>query len=122
MLPAYTENYTTINTGLQPERKDWCISSVAVIGHGLPQYDMLPDPPTTSPNTGSMGQVRATQASLTIKRAHAVEVDFVVLPVTEKADITRCLKYLKFGSADYPKTLQYDKHIALINPITQWFL
>lgn len=150
MLPAYTENYTTINTGLQPERKDWCISpvpgkvaqvsvlqnsgktfeyacrypatedSVAVIGHGLPQYDMLPDPPTTSPNTGSMGQVRATQASLTIKRAHAVEVDFVVLPVTEKADITRCLKYLKFGSADYPKTLQYDKHIALINPITYY--
>ena len=90
--------------------------AVAVIGCGLPVE--LGDHCFPSVNTGSMGSVEKVAPKLTIKRNHAVEVDYIFNTDPQKTDLSRCVKYLKFGPESYDKTIRFDKGIHPIRPIT----
>lgn len=90
--------------------------AVTIIGCGLPVDLYTHSLPSV--NTGSMGVVETVSPKLTINRRHAVEVDCVFNIDPTKADLTKCVKYLKLDSASYEKTLRFDKRVYPIRPIT----
>ena len=146
MFKKVVKNYKSKNTLSAPCEMDWCISpvlgktqqvavalndgktyeyacrypvsegAVVVIGRQLPAAacSRVHD----SPNTGCMGQVTAVEPKLTIKREHAVEVDYVFISDPTKKELTQCKKFLAMGAESYGKTLQLDKNITPILPIT----
>ena len=90
--------------------------AVVIIGCDLPvdlYTHALP-----SANTGAVGTVKTILPKLTINRRHAVEVDCVFNVDPAKADLTKCVKYLKLDSTSYEKTLRFDKRVYPIRPIT----
>lgn len=147
-LKKLMTNYKSKNTQSKPWEQDWCISplpgkitqaklmlsnkksfdyacrypvaegDVAIVGYGLPQYDYNASACESSANTGQMGIVQEALTKLTIKRAHAVEADFVFTPNVVKKTVTQCVKYLSYGHENYPLTLQLDKHASGIRPIS----
>ena len=146
MFKKVIQNYKSKNLFPNPHEIDWCISpvlgktqqaaiqlddgktydyacrypvsegAVVVIGRQLPVavcsrvYD--------SPSTGCMGQVTAVEPKLMIKREHAVEVDYVFVKDPKKKELMQCKKFLTMGPESYGKTLQLDKNITPIRPIT----
>lgn len=90
---------------------------VAIVGYKLPQYDYS-GACESSANSGQMCIVKETAPKLTIKRSHAVETDFVFTTNVVKKNVTQCAKYISYGQEDYPLTLQLDKHISGIRPIS----
>ncbi len=146
-LKQLMKNYQTKNLQTKPWEQDWCVSplpgkvtqaklmlnskksydyacrypvaegDVAIIGYALPQFDYSNEC-DGSTNTGQIATVVEALPKLTIKRSHAIEVDFVFTPATTKKNVTQCAKYLAYGQADYPLTLQLNKHISGIRPLT----
>lgn len=148
MLNNVLKNYSTTNSMEDACQKDWCIApmpskvqqvnvklndgksydyacrysagtdSVAVIGWGFPElYSDSIDP---SANTGAMGQVNEVLPKLTIKRSRAVEIDYIFNCNPAKKDLTQCVKYLNMGQESYKKTLQFEKELTPIRPITYY--
>ena len=147
-LKQLMKNYATKNTQPKPWEQDWCISllpgkitqanlmlpskksydyacrypvaegDVAIIGYALPQGDYDTSGCDSSTNTGQIATVTAVLPKLTIKRSHAVEVSFVFTPAVQKKNLTQCVKYLEMGADKYDKTLQLEKHINMIRPIS----
>jgi len=89
--------------------------AVAIIGHGLPTWDG--GDIEKSANAGIMGIVQEISPTLTIKRKHAVEVDYVFNQGVSKKRISNCAKFLSFGKQDYVQTLQFGKLCSPIRPI-----
>ena len=146
-MASLMDNYKNRNTHSDASQKDWCIApvlgktqqvtlelnngscyeyacryavaegAVAIVGRKLPQYSFMGDT-ETSPNTGCMGQVTAVLPKLTIKKQHAVEIDYVFIEKPQKKNLTQCVKFLSSGSESYDKTLLMDKGIVPIRPIT----
>lgn len=146
MFKKVIKNYKNINLLSMPCEMDWCIApvlgktqqvtvqlndgktyeyacrypvsegAVVVIGRQLPAVacSRVHD----SPNTGCMGQVTEVEPKLAIKRDHAVEVDYVFVNDPTKKELTQCKKFLAMGTESYGKTLQLDKNITPIRPIT----
>ncbi len=150
MLKEVLKNYRTANDDKLASEKDWCISpfpgkiqqaklklgrnkaydyacrypvsegDVAIVGYSLPVYDYHTSATESSSNTGRFGSVAEVLPKLTIKRDHAVEVDYVFTPKTEKKNVTQCLKYLQSGEDAYENTIQLGKHVCVIRPITYY--
>ena len=146
MLDKLLENYNIANGTEDACEKDWCISpmpakvqqvklkfnkgksydyacrynanpnAIAVVGWTFPELNG--DIIDSSAKTGCMGQAIEVLPTLTIKRSHAVEIDFVFNVDPAKKDLTQCVKYLKLNEESYEKTLQLDKELTPIRPIS----
>ena len=139
-------NYTTINKMDDACQKDWCVSpvpskvqqvnlrlnsgrsydylcrysanpeAVAIVGWSFPE--LTGDHVEKSANTGAMGQVCEISPTITIKRSRAVEIDYVINANPVKKNLTQCVKYLNMDGSSYRKTMQLDKELTPIRPIS----
>ena len=78
---AQAVSYTHLDVYKRQCRYPVAEGDVAIVGYGLPQYDYNASACESSTNTGQMGIVQEALTKLTIKRAHAVEADFVFTPI-----------------------------------------
>ncbi|SFO38510.1 hypothetical protein SAMN05216515_1378 [Eubacterium pyruvativorans] len=129
------KNYSSVNTVKDAAEKDWSLTGifrksikqatvklksgkefqyasrwpfkegdVAIVGNTLLQSYIDIE---QSPNSGLFGIITYAEPKLTIKRSHAVELDYVFTESATKKNITDCAKYLK-SPLDF-KTVQYEK-------------
>lgn len=148
MLKDLLENFKSVNTDNDAPSKTWFVSpvggklcplelalndgkrykyfsrypvvegSVGIIGYSYPDYSCCT--PQAGASTGCFGVITDAAPAVAAKRSHALELDFVFGTDPTKTDIKRCIKYIGFGPDDYEKTLQFDKNIGLIRPITYY--
>ena len=129
------QNYLSVNTMSDAAAKDWSLTGifkksvqqatvqlesgkeyqyacrwpfkegdVAIIGNTLLQnYTVIEQ----SPNSGQFGLITYAEPKMTIKKSHAVELDYVFTESVSKKNITDCIKYLE--SPLKFETLQYGK-------------
>ena len=129
------QNYLSVNTMSDAAEKDWSLTGifkksvqqatvqlesgkeyqyacrwpfkegdVAIIGNTLLQnYTVIEQ----SPNSGQFGLITYAEPKMTIKKSHAVELDYVFTESVSKKNITDCIKYLE--SPLKFETLQYGK-------------
>lgn len=129
------QNYLSVNTMPNAAEKDWSLTGifkksvqqatvqlesgkeyqyacrwpfkegdVAIIGNTLLQnYTVIEQ----SPNSGLFGIITYAEPKMTIKKSHAVELDYVFTESVSKKNITDCKKYLE--SPLKFETLQYGK-------------
>ena len=129
------QNYLSVNTMSDAVEKDWSLTGifkksvqqatvqlesgkeyqyacrwpfkegdVAIIGNTLLQnYTVIEQ----SPNSGQFGLITYAEPKMTIKKSHAVELDYVFTESVSKKNITDCIKYLE--SPLKFETLQYGK-------------
>ena len=139
-------NYTTTNKMDDACQKDWCVSpvpskvqqvnlrlnngrsydylcrysanpeAIAIVGWTFPE--LTGDHVEKSANTGAMGQVCEISPTITIKRSRAVEIDYVINVNPVKKNLTQCVKYLNMDGSSYRKTMQLDKELTPIRPIS----
>lgn len=138
------ENFKTENDMQDACKKEWCVSpisgkvqqvalapkgkkyqyacryavaegAVAIVGYGFPASSSVEV--EKSVNTGIMASVQEILSTLTIKKANAVEVDYIFNQGANKKAISQCQKFLSYGEEDYGKTLQFDKMLSPIRPI-----
>lgn len=86
---------------------------VAIIGNTLLQNYMDIE---QSPNSGLFGIITYAEPKMTIKRSHAVELDYVFTESASKKNISDCAKYLK-SPLDF-KTVQYEKYSQNYFPLS----
>ena len=138
------ENYKSANLMKDATEKNWCITplskktqqvtldlngkrynyacrydvqdeDVAIVGYQFPAHrDMVVE---ASPNTGKMAMVKGVSPTLTIKKDHAVEIDYVFSPNSDKNKIQQCVNFLLLDKGNYATTLQFDKLLSPIRPI-----
>lgn len=90
--------------------------AVAIVGWTFPE--LMGDAVEKSANTGAMGQILEVLPTITIKRSHAVEIDYVINVNPAKKNLTQCVKYLNMDGSSYRKTIQLDKELTPIRPIS----
>ena len=135
-MASFSEkNYLSINTSADAAEKDWSLTGifkksvqqatvqlesgkeyqyacrwpfkegdVAIIGNTLLQnYTVIEQ----SPNSGLFGVITYAEPKMTLKKSHAVELDYVFTENVSKKNITDCIKYLEspqdFNSVQYGK-------------------
>ena len=129
------KNYLSINTSTDAAEKDWSLTGifkktvqqatvqlengkeyqyacrwpfnegdVAIIGNKFLQNYVFIE---QSSNSGLFGIITYAEPKMTIKRSHAVELDYVFTENTTKKNITDCIKYLE-SPLDF-QTVQYGK-------------
>lgn len=138
------ENYSSVNTISDAAEKDWSLTGifkksvqqatvqlesgkeyryacrwpfaegdVAIIGNTLMQNSSFIE---QSSNSGLFGIITYAEPKLTVKRSHAVELDYVFTGSPSKKNITDCAKYLE-SSQDF-KTVQYEKFTENYFPLS----
>ena len=138
------KNYLSANTSADAAEKDWSLTGifkksvqqatvqlkngkehqyacrwpfkegdVAIIGNKLIQNYIFIE---QSPNSGLFGIITYAEPKMTIKRSHAVELDYVFTENTTKKIISDCIKYLE-SPLDF-KTLQYEKYTENYFPLS----
>lgn len=138
------KNYSSVNTVKDAAEKDWSLTGifkkslqqatvqlesgkeytyacrwpfkegdVAIVGNTLIQNDIDIE---QSPNSGLFGIITYAEPKLTIKRSHAVELDYVFTESATKKNLTDCAKYLK-SPLDF-KTVQYEKYSRNYFPLS----
>lgn len=144
-MASFSEtNYLSVNTMKDAAEKDWSLTGifkksvqqatvqlesgkeypyacrwpfkegdVAIIGNTLLQNYMDIE---QSPNSGLFGVITFAEPKMTIKKSHAVELDYVFTESVSKKNITDCVKYLK-SPLDF-KNVQYEKYSQNYFPLS----
>ena len=138
------QNYLSVNTMVDAAEKDWSLTgifkksvqqatvqlesgkeyqyacrwpfeegNVAIIGNKFIQNYVFIE---QSSNSGLFGTITYAEPKMTIKKSHAVELDFVFTENTSKKNITDCIKYL--NSPLDNKTVQYEKFTENYFPLS----
>lgn len=147
MLNELLENYKSVNTTPDAQSKNWFIAPIGgkfqpltltlnngksykyfscypaveggagIIGYSFPESCSSTQ---AGASTGCFGIITDAAPAVAAKKSNALVLDYVFGTDPTKTDIKRCIKYIGFGPDDYEKTLQFDRSIGLIRPITYY--